>query len=122
MQICIYGPESDHAQLMDIIHSLPTYRHWVRTYHPYANYDCFLEQLRHRPCDVVFVTENNANGMVGVIATRNVRPELPVVWFSNDEGFGSQAYRLNADFFHVKPLTPQVLEMALSRLARPNRQ
>jgi hypothetical protein len=40
-----------------------------------------------------------------------------VVWFSNDEGFGVQAYRLDVDFFHCKPITPRVLEMALERLS-----
>lgn len=67
----------------------------------------------HKPYSAA---DNNANGMEGVIAARNMRPNIPVVWFSNDEGFGCQAYRLNADFFHCKPVTAHVLEMALDRL------
>lgn len=116
MRICLFGPETDHQTIMNTIASLPRYCDWVRTCHPYSDYDSFVEHLRNRPCDAIFVTEDNANGMEGVIAARNVRPDVPIIWFSNDEGFGCQAYRLNTEFFHAKPVTAQVLEMALNRL------
>lgn len=116
MRLCFYGPETDHRDIMDLLGRLPRYENWAGTCESCTDYDSFVHNLTLREYDAVFITENNANGMEGVIAVRNVRPDTPVVWFSNDEGFGSQAYRLNTDFFHVKPVTARVLEMALDRL------
>lgn len=116
MRICFYGSEADHHHMLSTLEMLPVHRARISAWHPFCDYDSFIDHLRSAPCDAVLVTENNANGMEGVIAVRNMRPELPVIWFSNDEGFGCQAYRLNTDFFHCKPISPQVLEMALDRI------
>ncbi len=118
MKLCFYGPETDHRAIMDLLSQLPNYRDWAASSHCYSDYDTFLDNLRPGAFDAVFITENNANGMEGVIALRNVCPDMPVVWFSNDEGFGCQAYRLKTAFFHTKPITAPVLEMALGRLPR----
>ncbi len=118
MKLCFYGPEADHRNIMELLELLPKYRNWAASCVCYADYDSFVENLAQGRYDAVFITENNANGMEGVIALRNVCPELPVIWFSNDEGFGCQAYRLHTDFFHAKPVTPAILEMALSRLPK----
>ncbi len=118
MRLCFYGPETDQQSIMSLLTHIPHYQNWAASCVCYSDYDSFVENLGPGRYDAVFITENNANGMEGVIALRNVCPELPVVWFSNDEGFGCQAYRLNADFFHAKPVTAPILEMALSRLPR----
>jgi two-component SAPR family response regulator len=116
MKICFYGSETDHQHFLALIKSIPKYADWMGSCQCCTDYDSFVDALRCTRYDAVFVTENNANGMEGVIAVRNLCPGLPVIWFSNDEGFGCQAYRLNTDFFHSKPLTPQILEIALDRL------
>lgn len=116
MRLCFYGPESDHQNIIDLLHQLPKCRARVSSWENHADYDSFVESLAYGCFDAVFITENNANGMEGVIASRNVCPNMPVIWFSNDEGFGCQAYRLKAHFFHAKPVTAPILEMALSRL------
>ena len=116
MKLCFYGPESDHQNIIDLLHQLPQCRARVSSWENHPDYDSFVDSLVCGSFDAVFITENNANGMEGVIASRNVCPNMPVIWFSNDEGFGCQAYRLNAHFFHAKPVTAPILEMALSRL------
>ncbi len=116
MKLCFYGPPADQENIMGLLRQLPKYRNWAGSCQCYSDYDSFVENLAPGRYDAVFITENNANGMEGVIALRNSCPELPVVWFSNDEGFGCQAYRLQTDFFHAKPVTAAILEMALDRL------
>ena len=116
MKLCFFGSEPEHKRIMDLLKTIPKYSDYVRQCDAFPDYDSFIAHLRWGDYDAVFVTENNANGMEGVIAARNMRPNIPVVWFSNDDGFGCQAYRLNADFFHCKPVTAHVLEMALDRL------
>lgn len=116
MRICFFGPSADHQQFLLNLDQLPRHASRIRRCDHFTDYDSFISHLRRHACDAVFVAENNANGMEGVIAAKNIRPNLPVVWFSNDEGFGCQAYRLNTVFFHSKPITHTVLEMAMERL------
>ncbi len=116
MKLCFFGPEADQQTICALLSQSPRFGCQEHRFHSFSDYDSFVSQLPRGEYDAVFITENNANGMEGVIALRNLRPELPVIWFSNDEGFGCQAYRLSADFFHTKPITAPVLEMALSRL------
>ena len=70
--------------------------------------------------EVVDTAYDGEDAIEKIIAARNICPRIPIVWFSNDEGFGCQAYRLRADFFHAKPITVKTLEMALSRLPEKN--
>ncbi len=117
MQLCFFGSDHDHQNILQLLDMIPKYNGWLGRCDAFRDYDSFVTHLRWGEYDAVFVTQNNAGGMEGVIAARNVRPNIPVVWFSNDEGFGVQAYRLDVDFFHCKPITPRVLEMALERLS-----
>ena len=41
--------------------------------------------------------------------------DVPVLWFSNDNGFGAQSYRLGCAYFHKKPVSPQILSAAIAR-------
>ena len=41
--------------------------------------------------------------------------DVPVLWFSDDNGFGVQSYRLGCAYFHKKPVSPQVLSAAIAR-------
>lgn len=116
MKICFYGSESDHRFFIEQLSTSHKYAGWLRKCDLCNNYDHFVDLLRTSDYDIAFVTQDNADGMEGVIAVRNISPDLPVIWFSNDKGFGCQAYRLNTDFFHAKPLTAKSLEMALDCL------
>ncbi len=116
MKLCFYGPETDHRQILALLDQLPEYCGRIMDAESFSDYDSFVAHLPLGGYDAVIVTEDNADGMEGVIASCNTCPQVPVVWFSNDEGFGCQAYRLNTAFFHTKPITAPVLEMALWRL------
>ena len=46
---------------------------------------------------------------------KSVCKNVPVLWFSNDNGFGAQSYRLGCAYFHKKPVSPQILSAAIAR-------
>ena len=118
MRVCFYGTENQFQTFLSHLAHVPKYQGRFAQYAVFPDYDSLVAGLRREPFDLVFVSHDNACGMEGVIAIRNVQPNVPVIWFSNDEDFGSQAYRLHTDFFHSKPITPMILEMALNRALR----
>ena len=118
MRICFYGTIAQFGVFQHQLEQLPQFSHRVFQFELYPDYDALVDGLRQNRFDLVCVCHDNACGMEGVIATRNILPNVPVIWFSNDEDFGSQAYRLHTDFFHAKPITPVILEMALDRALR----
>ena len=61
------------------------------------------------------IAMDGADGMEGVIAAKSVCKDVPVLWFSDDNGFGAQSYRLGCAYFHKKPVPPQVLSAAIAR-------
>lgn len=115
MKVCFYGTDSQFQIFQAHLAQVPKYRGAFSQYALFPDSDSLVGGLRIGTFDLVFVSHDNAYGMEGVIAIRNVLPRVPVIWFSNDEGFGIQAYRLHTDFFHSKPITPVILEMALNR-------
>lgn len=80
--------------------------------------DSFLTGLSGSPPDSVDVAMNGADGMEGVIAAKTVFRNIPVLWFSDDGGFGAQSYRLGCAYFHKKPLSPEILSAALAKCIR----
>ncbi len=118
MRVCFYGTEKQFQTFQSHLTEVPKYQDKFKDYALYPDYDSLVDGLRQEQFDLVFVSHDNACGMEGVIAIRNTQPQVPVIWFSNDEDFGSQAYRLHTDFFHAKPITPMILEMALNRALR----
>ena len=53
--------------------------------------------------------------MEGVIAAKNADRDTPVIWLSDDEGFGAQSYRLGCTYFHKKPIPLEKLKEALHK-------
>ena len=56
-----------------------------------------------KTADLIIVLADGADGMEGVIAAKNADGDTPVIWLSDDEGFGAQSYRLGCTYFHKKP-------------------
>lgn len=81
-------------------------------------YDTFLSYLSEDAPEAVFILMDGAVGMEGVIAVKNLYPVCPVVWISNDKGFGIQSYRLGCSFFSDKPLTEKKIKTALARIGK----
>ena len=115
MNILIYGNGQDQNTLAEFIEgsSVMQYRK-IRFIKP-DNYDSYLHELRNNIPQLIFISEHGARGMEAVIAAKNLYPDTSVVWFSNDEVFGSQSYRLGCTYFSAKPVTREVVEHAMSR-------
>ena len=115
MGVTVYGTEADRRELADLLACLPdcSYRN-VRVA-GFSEYDDFIAGLGESPPECVVITMDGAAGMEGVIAARNTCGQVPVVWFSNDGGFGAQSYRLGCAYFHEKPVSPRVLSAAIAK-------
>lgn len=115
MKLVLYGTKADKKMLAEQISTLPIclYRNIRIT--DYSDYDSFIIGLKESPPDCIVVMMDGADGMEGVIAAKNICKNVPVMWFSDDNGFGAQSYRLGCAYFHKKPVSPQVLSAAISK-------
>ena len=115
MKLILYGSKADKAAFTEMLAAVPElcYRH-IRI-EDYSNRDSFLKGLSGSPPDSVVVAMNGADGMEGVIAAKTLCRDIPVLWFSDDGGFGAQSYRLGCAYFHKKPLSPEILSAALAK-------
>lgn len=115
MELIIYGTESDKNDLLRALSVLPEWSYRNALVSDYPDYDSFIAGLGGSPPDGIVVAADGADGMEGVIAARNVWENVPILWFSDDGGFGTQSYRLGCAYFHKKPLSPQILSAAIAK-------
>ena len=97
MRLILYGTKTDRDEFMCSVTALPDLRY------------------RESPPDCIVIAMDGADGMEGVIAAKSVCKNVPVLWFSNDNGFGAQSYRLGCAYFHKKPVSTQILSAAIAR-------
>ena len=115
MNILIYGNEKEKEILIQHMKSQSSMAFRLLDFSQTNNYDEFLELMQNESWDLIFVTMDNAAGMEGVIAVKNVHPQMPVIWFSNDRNFVAQSYRLGVNYFSVKPIEEKIVNLALER-------
>ena len=118
MNILIYGSEREKEILIQHMKSQASLAFRLLHFSQTEDYDDFLELMQNNKYDLIFVTMDNAAGMEGVIAVKNVHPHIPVVWFSNDKNFVAQSYRLGVTYFSVKPMEEKIISLALERCQR----
>ncbi len=85
----------------------------------FQDYDSFIRELPRSRCDLVIVFRDGADGMEGAYAARDLLPTVPLIWFSNDNGFGPQSYRIGCHYFAARPITGELLLTALRRCLAP---
>ena len=115
MRLVLYGTESDKDEFMRSLDALPDMSYRKIRITDCSDYDGFIADLRESPPDGIVIAMNGADGMEGVIAAKSVCKNVPVLWFSDDNGFGVQSYRLGCAYFHKKPVSPQILSAAIAR-------
>lgn len=114
MRLCIYGTRDDEQSLVSSLDSLNEMAFRQIEIEQHDDYDKLICSVNSKNYDAVIIMKNNAEGMEGVIAVKTINQDIPVIWFSNDKSFGAQSYRLNAAYFHEKPVSPQVVIQALA--------
>ena len=115
MKFVLYGTETDRKNLSESLALLPDLHYRNIGITDRSDYDGFIAALKESPPECIVITMNGADGMEGVIAAKNLCKEVPVLWFSDDGGFGTQSYRLGCAYFHEKPVSPQVLSAAIAK-------
>ncbi len=116
MNIIIYGNIDEREMLCSLVESHGTLLFRQKQCTFYDNYDDFLAEIQCRAPQLVIISTDGANGMEGVIATRELYPEVKILWFSDDKAFGPQSYRLDCTYFAVKPITEHILNRALAQI------
>ena len=118
MNVLIYGNARDIEIIIQHMKSQACMACRLLNFSQSDDYDEFLTLLQNQEQELVFVPTDNAAGMEGVIAVKNLYPHVPVVWFSNDKNFVAQSYRLGVSYFSVKPIDERIMNLALSRCQR----
>lgn len=112
----IYGGKAETCRVAELLHNCAGSSFSdIRTVDSWASLQQELELLR--PGLLVVLTDGAA-GMEGVYLARQVMPELPVFWFSDDSQFGMQSHRLECTYFSTKPVTDDKLRKALNHYTR----
>ncbi len=81
----------------------------------YESYDDFIKGFPKDTSQAVVVARRGADGMECARNARLIQPEVPLVWLSDDEGFGTESYRIGCVFFSAESITENLLSSALHR-------
>ncbi|MBQ3508994.1 MAG: hypothetical protein IJA90_03080 [Peptococcaceae bacterium] len=74
----------------------------------------FLDALqRDSLWDFIAIMLPGARGMETVISARELAPETPLLWCSDDAGFAVASYRLHCNMFQQMPVTAEKITEAL---------
>ncbi len=84
-------------------------------YEFYESYDSFIQGLPKSRCDAVIVAHKGATGMQSVRAAKILLHRVPIVWFSDDNGFVEESYRVGCAYFSTEIITEELLSTALER-------
>ncbi|MEE0265488.1 MAG: hypothetical protein UD936_07675 [Acutalibacteraceae bacterium] len=114
MKVLLFGSEAECDLIIEVLKcsSIAKRLEYSQT----DNSDELLNKLKSINPDMVIVSSDGAFGMERIIATRKLCPDTMLLWFSNDKDFGAQAYRLNCDYFSVKPVTKQRVLSVIEKL------
>lgn len=118
MRVMLYGEAAECQQAVDTFHSyLPLTERSAVCIQNANDREAFQKQIIEWDPNLIIVLADRANGMEVVYTAKETRSDIPVFWFSDDEGFGMQSYRLRCDYFAVKPITVEKLKKAFRRCA-----
>ena len=116
----IYGDPGECADAEAVLRSLEPLLGFGMEFRYSHCHDDFREQLPQWKPGLSLVLPNGAEGMEGVFAVKEHHPNSLVFWFSDDQGFGMMSYRLECDYFSVKPVTKEKIIRAFRRCAHVN--
>ena len=105
MLICVYDTANEAEILKAKITQIATAAYRRIAYRVCRRYESFVNECK--TADLIIVLAN------GAIAVKSVDRNKPVIWLSDDEGFGVQSYRLGCNYFHKKPIPVERLRDAL---------
>ncbi len=119
MTIAIYADDIRMRILEPILNNLQQ-RQRLKRFIFYPSYDDFLSGLPDSGCSVTIVAREGASGMEGARAARILLPNVPLVWLSDDKGFGPESYRVGCAFFSHSPINEKIINNALDKCDKEN--
>ncbi len=114
MRIAVYADRPRHTLLQEILQKLIKPDKKIH-YLPFEHYDDFISELPASECHVTIVAMDGAGGMESARAAKILLPEVPLIWLSDDRGFGPESYRVGCSYFSAEPITEALLRTALER-------
>ncbi len=81
----------------------------------YDVYDSFIADFSNERSDVVIVDRNGAEGMESARNAKLMQPDASLIWFSDDNGFGIESYRIDCAFFSAENVTEELLQTAFEK-------
>lgn len=114
MKICCYGDGIDSGMILTIFQNFKNVPLNSKI-ELYKDYEEYVRALHRDLYDMVIVTMNGAGGMEGVIASKDINYNVPVAWFSDDNDFSLQAFRMNIEYFAKKPINNQKIQAMLEQ-------
>ncbi len=115
MKITVYTDEGRQNELSALIESALPFKDKITRYELFKNYDDFLEHLSNTHCDIVIIAIDGAEGMESARAVKILKPLAPLIWLSDDNGFGPESYRVGCTYFSASPISDKTLTFALDR-------
>ncbi len=84
-------------------------------YRLFETYDDFIQGFTQEESQAVIVARRGADGMESARNAKLLQPSVPLVWLSDDPGFGVESYRIGCAFFSSEPITESLLKLALRK-------
>ncbi len=81
----------------------------------YESYDDFIRGFPRDTSQAVIVARRGADGMECARNARLMRPSVPLVWLSDDRGFGIESYRIGCTYFSAERVTEELMSAVISK-------
>ncbi len=114
MVVSIFS-DTDKVEIFVKLLSTLSFRSSLLSYKMYDNYDDFIVGLPSDNCRAVIIARKGADGMESARNAKLIRPDIPLVWFSDDHGFGVESFRIGCAYFSADTLCEERLYTALER-------
>ncbi len=114
MKLAVFADEIRREQLGTLLQANGIAER-LETVSFYKNYDDFIMDVPNSTCDAVIIAHKGALGMQGARAAKILLFRVPIVWFSDDNAFVEESYRIGCAFFSADAITEKLLSIALGR-------
>ncbi len=82
----------------------------------YVTYDDFIAGFPQDRSHAVIIARKGADGMESARAAKLLCPKIPILWFSDDNGFGIESFRIGCSYFTADPIKKEKLQTLLKRI------
>ncbi len=113
MRLLLCGKKDESESIIEAVKALPL---GLADYIIVDDYELIHQSIVDVNINTAIVYENGANGMECVYRIKESNCDIPIIWFSDDNNFAVQSYRLNCAYFGKKPITVEKLQKAFENI------